>query len=214
MGCDIHGWVEIKEYQWTNYWSTAISVSAIVGRNYDMFALLFGVRNDAHFVPVAEDRGIPDDATDIVKGDFAHWGMDGHSPSYITWQEIQQIDWQAYGTQEADRIFCYRPGETEHYMSFGVSSELTREDYAALDRGETIEGKDMFTGQPVLYRRGVQQVSDALSGDWEFLFSLMRALDAYVRRGDRQEEHIVESRALPAHTSDDSRVRLVVWFDN
>lgn len=212
MGCDIHGYVE---YNGWGLWRDCISIKPIVGRNYDMFALLFGVRNDAAFIPVAPDRGMPVNVSDRVKEEYERWGEDAHSPSWITWQEIAQINWNGQGTQLADRVFCYRPGEDTSFQSFRMASYLTDEDYRLLDKGETIERFDRFEGTTVLYRREVQKTSDAISDDWQCLFDLMKRLDEYHRASDnRRESNIIESKPVPAIPVDDSKVRLVVWFDN
>lgn len=39
MGTDIHGWVEIREY---DEWYPAIVIGHIVSRDYDAFGCLFG----------------------------------------------------------------------------------------------------------------------------------------------------------------------------
>lgn len=214
MGCDIHGYVEVQKYDFGN-WYDCINIRSIVGRNYDMFALLFGVRNSASFIPVAPDRGLPPLVSDRTKEDFESWGANAHSASWISYQEITRINWSEQGTQLADRIFCYRPGEENWFSSFGWASWLTSEDYQRLNAGETIEHHDPVEKTTVLYRREVQNVSEALSKDWQCLFALMRCLDAYHRQQDSyQSGRIVESRALPALQEDTSKVRLVVWFDN
>lgn len=211
MGCDIHGFVEVKLYDFGE-WYDCIDIRSIVGRNYDMFALLFGVRNYAAYIPIAPNRGLPELVSERAKKEFEEWDVDAHSPSWITWKEIQNINWHGQGTQVADRVFCYRPGEDTPYSSFGWSSTLSREDYEALARGETIEKMDYFTQSTMLCRREVQKTSDALSKDWECLFDLMRCLDAFHRAQD--QANIIESRPMQAMAEDDCKVRLVVWFDN
>lgn len=212
MGCDIHGYVEVNQYGW---WTHSINIKSLVGRNYDMFALLFGVRNDASFIPIAPDRGLPEHVSERVKQEVEDWGEGGHSHSWITWKEIQGVNWNTQGTQLADRVFCYRPGEDTAFASFGWSSALTDEDYRALNAGQTIEKFDSIYRTTVLYRREVQKTSDALSRDWQCLFDLMRCLDHYHRAMDNlRDSRVVESRAVPMITEDDSKVRLVVWFDN
>lgn len=213
MGCDIHGYVEVRKYDFGT-WYDCVNIKSIVGRNYDMFALLFGVRNDAAFIPIAPDRGMPALVSDQVKKDVEEWGEDGHSLSWITWKEIQAINWNEQGTQLADRIFFYRPGEERHYQSVGSASYISDTNVALLNRGETIELIDPFTNQRALCRREVQKTSDAISSDWQCLFDLMKQLDEYYRRDEKQ---VIESSRVPVPANqieDDNRVRLVVWFDN
>ncbi|MBH9645074.1 hypothetical protein [Burkholderia vietnamiensis] len=78
------------------------------GRNYDLFAMLADVRNGRGFAgcktgegfnPIAEPKGIPDDASDEFKAIAEQWGCDGHSHSYLTLRELLDYDW----TQETGK---------------------------------------------------------------------------------------------------------------
>lgn len=204
MGCDIHGWVEVNNY---GHWYEYINAGHLLHRNYEMFGILFGVRNYGNFVPIAEGRGIPLDASNVVKADYERWGADVHSPSFITFDEIMSINWWERGTDLTDRVYCFRKGEVNWFSAFGWSSTLSNEDYAILDRGESIERNN------IIYKRLVFTRATELSSDWELLFSMMQQLDRYVRSGDR-EYKTIESRNLPSTEVSPSRVRLVVWFDN
>lgn len=72
------------------------------GRNYNLFAILANVRNGVGFAGcdlgngfnyIAEPRGLPDDATENVVACSERWGVDGHSHSYFTVQELLNFDW-------------------------------------------------------------------------------------------------------------------------
>lgn len=97
MGCDIHGRVEVdrasKFDDEEGWWSVASHLSPFVGRRYDAFGCLFGVRNNAGFEPIAADRGIPDDAARKTREAHESWGRDAHSESFITYAELQDVDW-------------------------------------------------------------------------------------------------------------------------
>jgi len=91
MGTDIHGHIEIVPYPWSTRWQKIMDISPLAGRNYDVFARLFGVRNYEHYVPVAADRGIPDDADISLfryeHGDYAKREI-GDDPTWISFKEI------------------------------------------------------------------------------------------------------------------------------
>ncbi|CAM3268422.1 hypothetical protein [Stackebrandtia soli] len=90
MGTDIHGHIECRpEFM---DWTRAIDIELLYeGRGYDEFAMLFGVRNDADHVPVAEGRGLPSDVSDEISVD-----VDGcHGATWIGWDEILTVDWAA-----------------------------------------------------------------------------------------------------------------------
>ena len=107
MGCDIHFYVETRQPDGS--WKTAdkwapckYDADEIVvdyndafysGRSYYLFAILAGVRNSAGFVPIAEPRGVPEDACAEYKAEVARWDGDGHSHSYLTLAEIFAYDW-------------------------------------------------------------------------------------------------------------------------
>lgn len=61
MGCDIHCYVEYK-YKAIDHWNSFGSEIRL-DRNYTLFAKLAGVRNYGKVKPVAERRGMPDDAS-------------------------------------------------------------------------------------------------------------------------------------------------------
>jgi len=89
MGCDIHGWVEIKPYNWNKeYWNAVFDIDHLE-RNYLMFARLFGVRL-AEIKAIAPNRGLPPNGThdDWRKIDTTYWEADGHSHSWISLEEI------------------------------------------------------------------------------------------------------------------------------
>lgn len=71
-------------------------------RNYDVFAILAGVRNGRGFagiktgdgfIPIAEPKGLPKDMSALVQRESERWGLDGHSHSHLTLKELQDYDW-------------------------------------------------------------------------------------------------------------------------
>lgn len=73
-----------------------------IGRNYDLFAMLAGVRNGRGFagcktgegfVPIAEPKGVPEDASPGYAWEAERWDCDGHSHSWLTVAELLAYDW-------------------------------------------------------------------------------------------------------------------------
>lgn len=85
MGCDIHIHAEIKVHgQWHHYDQPDCS------RDYDLFEKMAGVRGEVENA-LAAPRGIPDNASFTTKFDAEHWDGDGHSHSWLSAHEIQQL---------------------------------------------------------------------------------------------------------------------------
>ncbi len=95
MGCDIHPYVEEKiDGEWH-------MVHAVNGagreRDYDFFTHLCGVRSGSIDMDPAKSRGhedwpepkgLPEDASVVVKKFSDRWDCDGHSHSYETVREF------------------------------------------------------------------------------------------------------------------------------
>lgn len=109
MGCDIHmclegrndaadNWVSADYFRINpyyrperddepRYWRVGIYSS----RNYELFAILADVRNyDNRIIPIDNPRGIPDDSCDVITDEYASWGIDAHSASYLTLKELKE----------------------------------------------------------------------------------------------------------------------------
>ncbi|YCK33865.1 hypothetical protein ACNF49_07115 [Actinomadura sp. ATCC 39365] len=98
MGTDIHGFIECRT--WTpgldvgeTAWCAAISLKMLVGRDYEAFDCLFGVRSSGHWRPVAADRGLPRDASETTKAGLAEWGEAAFGVTWLNWDEVSAIDW-------------------------------------------------------------------------------------------------------------------------
>jgi hypothetical protein len=78
-------------------WQAGIDLWLLnTGNAYDALACLFGVRNTFGFRPLSEGRGIPADASDRLRGEFATHGGSGdfHGTTWISWAELASADWQ------------------------------------------------------------------------------------------------------------------------
>ncbi|WP_330295257.1 hypothetical protein [Streptomyces sp. NBC_00503] len=207
MGTDIHGFVECVDGE-GEPWVAAIDISLLYhGRNYDAFGCLFGMRNFAGFRPLAEDRGIPEDASEGVRAEFAEWRYDGHSATWIGWAELKRVDWSEPAEQVDARIHQYRRTPDGWVMSGksawdGRVAEVTglsiERDPGRLFRYEAHdwpEGTEWPDGDDLLYRVGrlTRRDAVALDGEWKPLWTVMETL---------------------AGLYGDENVRLTVWFDN
>lgn len=121
MGCDIHLYVEkrvdgkwVSADEWFEDGPGTLSVykwgpglTRLAGpmysdRNYDLFAMLANVRNGHGFagvdtgngfVPIHDQRGLPDDVSENVFKSWKDWDSDGHSTSWATVKELLEYDW-------------------------------------------------------------------------------------------------------------------------
>lgn len=107
MGCDIHDYVEVYE---NGHWrklgkvfidrfekeynkKEVLSEHPYDNRNYALFGLLAGVRNQT--IPsIMVPRGVPEDASDEYLKIVEDYGCDGHSHSHFTLQEL--LDYPLY----------------------------------------------------------------------------------------------------------------------
>ena len=117
MGVDITGWVEKKGRQrlgsYPPDWIGVINVSGIVGRNYNMFALLFDVRNRNNVPTPFAHRGVPDDLSEQTRAtlleevedeSIEHAKAQTLNASWLTWREVQSLDWDAATQEDEARV--------------------------------------------------------------------------------------------------------------
>lgn len=91
MGTDIHGWVE-KENE--REWISIVKIDDLVGRRNEMVSILFGVTHYLDkFEAVAEGRGLPHNIGWYANQDYESWDADAHSPTWILWSELKQVQW-------------------------------------------------------------------------------------------------------------------------
>ncbi|MFI9582774.1 hypothetical protein ACIHCQ_13215 [Streptomyces sp. NPDC052236] len=104
MSTDVSGMIECRPGArlWgpddeDSVWQVGIDLFLLnTGNAYDALACLFGVRNTFGFRPLTEGLGLPEDASDRLRTDFAAYGgpPDVHSTTWITWAELTSADWQ------------------------------------------------------------------------------------------------------------------------
>ncbi len=164
MGADIYGWVEVRQRR-TPYWYGIIQISPLlVGsgyETYDMLGCLFGVLNYAHFKPIAEKRGLPTDAAAIIQQEAQKWEKTARDHTWITWSEIEAIDWEEEGEQEDSR---------EHRYIQDKHGQLV------YDSKAIFHGRSITDTKGTVYKFEKIRRKEALTPPWQLLFNLMKLL--------------------------------------
>lgn len=104
MGCDIHFYVEHRVGdEWAAADVRAGGKSALndgpaneiyIDRNYGLFAILAGVRNDdGYYSPISLPRGVPEDASPEYRQAVEAYEFCSHSHSWLLLSELLAFDW-------------------------------------------------------------------------------------------------------------------------
>lgn len=91
MGCDIHSYAEQQDAR--GEWHQIPDVSPFDWRSYSVYGFLADVRNYSMVTPLAEPRGIPVDTSREVRSEYEDWGVDGHSASWLSLDELAGFDY-------------------------------------------------------------------------------------------------------------------------
>lgn len=113
MGCDIHEYYEIRrngvwepadlhpvpdtsgmsleeeDRIFEAHWGHPLDLD----RDYDLFALLAGVRNSIEIEPITTPRGLPDDLSAALQAIWTEVEVWCHHPSWLTLDELLRFDW-------------------------------------------------------------------------------------------------------------------------
>ena len=111
MGCDIHSYCEFynsKTKNWVVYKGKSfdhsydlhdgsrreiiLNSTPFYWRNYTLFAILADVRNGGNIIPISQPKGLPKNVSKALKKVSDDWGVDGHSHSYFTLEELLEYD--------------------------------------------------------------------------------------------------------------------------
>ena len=91
MGCNIHGYLEVKQHQ--DYdWEDTYGIR--YDRSYYFYAAIADVRNYHEITPIDKPRGLPKDVARGTKYQSEEMGGDGHSHSYLYANELRDYDWE------------------------------------------------------------------------------------------------------------------------
>jgi len=105
MGCDIHGFWEVKDH--TGNWIAFRTINP--GRNYMWFGIIAGVRGGPDIGTTS--RGVPDDASGAYRDMVDEWGVDLHSHTWLTSSEVQK----ACGELSNRMVEAYNESHEEAY---------------------------------------------------------------------------------------------------
>jgi hypothetical protein len=166
MGCDIHAYVEVRENK-DQKWKLLEEID--IGRSYDSFSLLCGVRNYYRPIPIAvkkvvsestsvvepgkqkpahyESRELPDDLSEEIRDEYGE-GINWHSPGFVTPDDL--LSYQYWDTPFADTR-APKGTNPRGTKSGGIDSfdeirqPVKLEDYERMTPREAIEQSQMKT---------------------------------------------------------------------
>ena len=197
MGVDIHGWVEVRDRS-TERWHGIVFIDHLVSRTYDAFGCLFGVRNDAHFRPLAQGRGLPADVSDEAR-QLAYTQM--LVPTWIGWSAIKAMDREESAKHPDARLRpFFRQPDGSLVAGNGKALVPRLTNYPSAYPGPLVDDPNLPIFEPaqeweidsVIWRTETLRRKDAFDAPWRALFRMMETM------ADAVGEH---------------DVRLVVWFD-
>ncbi|GAA2410357.1 hypothetical protein GCM10010420_43860 [Streptomyces glaucosporus] len=204
MGTDINGFVECRcdhrlDDDGEPFWHAVADLEHLLRdhQDHDAFRCLFGVRGRGPGEPPAERRGLPGDVSDRTRAEYGELG--GHSASWITWAELEAVDWDGPLPAPDPHVHVYRRTPGGEWERAGRGSEGTRfAEVAGLDARAALlpglsfpvgtewrDGDLLFRVEPLTRRLLVREEN------WGTAWAVMRSL-AERHGGDL--------------------VRLVVWF--
>ncbi len=206
MGCDIHIYVEKfdgKKWRSADKWvqeeydKTEVTNYPQVyeGRNYELFAILAGVRNGYGIKPIVERRGLPDDLSNEVSSTADHWIDDGHSHSWLTLKELVEFDWSfVIRVDGLVGVNGYREfkekGKPSTYWAAGGGEEISNEEMEKLAASDKKYGDFEGPSTRVYWNETGYEAAGS------FINDTIPKLDV-IRAGDSNEH-----------------VRIVFWFDS
>jgi hypothetical protein len=208
MGTDIHGMIECRaraDADEDGSWCAAVDLGLLHRvRDYDGFGCLFGVRNYANFRPVVPLRGAPADLSAPVRAELDDWGTDAHSVTWITWPEVEGVDWDEPAEAPDDRIHEYRR------MPDGSLVFASKALWSA--RFAAVIGRSDLGFAPGYGEPGRPEGTEWDDGDRLYRVERLRRSDAVAPDGAWQPVWAVMRVLAGLHGGEN--VRLVVWFDN
>lgn len=232
MGCDEHFYLEIKRGRhWYPYYkpvpnkyydpeqdhpSKALELPQFKmltgGRNYHAYAVLAGVRNGSYadsdkgvFVPISKPKGLPRDVSPEVRAVSDRWGVDGHSHTYLTLQELRDYPWW----RRVELAGWLHFTEYARWASYGKERDRTPESYSGGVHGQgivhiTMEAADrIFKAQTSSEEAAKQFWAWVRSPENRTPFPMAASsITATVRAEDRlhERERLEKWLGLPAKT--------------
>ena len=195
MGCDIHLHTEVKiNNEWLHY------SAPWVRRNYDLFTKMAGVRSrDDEITPLSPPKGLPSDASTLTYFEATRWGIDGHSHSWLSAQEIYELfewiklqDW-APENWKIDDLFGYLFGNTYSGCSpIGLAAvlDIAQPDdrilLASYGSGAGSDAYSLITTSQLVDKRPRQKFTIKYQAESEFLNYIDYATYRRLKQGLRE----------------------------
>ncbi|GIH21444.1 hypothetical protein Raf01_96160 [Rugosimonospora africana] len=210
VGVDIDGFIEVRPWpSWPDLpheieWEAAARLDCLYAtRNYDAFGCLFGVMNYAGFRPVAADRGLPPDASEQAQQSFRDADADAGRlwPTWIGWDEIQQVDWNESAEHADARLHRYERDNAGQWILRGKASWSR----------EALEAQGVSMPQPGTAPNIWPDGSVWTNGDVQFRAERLTRRDAIPDEGNWHP--VWEVMAVLGRLHGDENCRLVVWFN-
>lgn len=214
MGCDIHLKVEIRNGEgWKSSgevfdrpeWSSGKGKcdDPYFGRNYYLFGLLAGVRDEIEGGPIAKPRGIPKDASKKVKDEHSEWNGDAHTASWLTLKELLDFDWDSgsvrKGIVDATQYKEFKKKGKPSGWCGGVGGGMTK----------IVENSQMDS----LLAAGYDKLK--LEGEaWSLLPHFYTAISWKETHRSACSDFLTTVIPQLKKLADPENVRIVFWFDN
>lgn len=187
MGCDINIYLEHKVNEKWELSDKLISNN----RNYLLFGLLAGVRNDK-VIPLSLPRGFPENSSAGLLKKWEIWRDDGHTPSYFLLSELLKFKEQnsiltGYVNIEDYRIFLKKGVPDCWYNSLWNTKIISNQEMnRIISLLSFIENDQYYT--EIIWEQPNKNISPEF---WEESLNEMKKID-----------------------SNPENVRCVFWFDN
>lgn len=87
MGCDIHAHIEVQNKigKWFHYGAPSVR------RDYVLFSLMAGVRDNRGIQPIVKPRGLPVDISEVTSVEWEANKTNWHTPSYLMAKELPEL---------------------------------------------------------------------------------------------------------------------------
>lgn len=235
MGCDIHTMLEVDlggpqwqcETKVTHHEDDdgylSIEDAPYNGRNYDLFAMMAGVRNGRGFAgcdtgdgftPISIPRGVPDTCSKEFREYSEQWDSDGHSHSWLTIDDIIHYDW-SQRTKKRGWVDAYQYAWFKHIgrpekgycggVSGGLAEHITSQEME----------RRLVDAAPTLGQRLYEP--DSYSAQMKHTYCAIEWKVAYHEQATNFLAHTVFGKMLPLmhkHNVTMGDVRIVFLFDN
>ena len=174
MGVDMSGWVEYKDAQKyggvippaAQRWHGVVMIDFLVGRDLDMFGMLFGIENYTNLPPVVGVRGLPPAISREAKKSSEDWAT--FAQTWITWEEIKAISWDDEAVDGRPHWYLKNEDGTLRHQSKSAPKEGI-----VVEEGRTWEDD---SGRVWKFERISRREVFRTNREWHLVFDLMERL--------------------------------------